>query len=46
MSPLFLLAGGLLVFGERLSRLQWLGIVALLVRLAIFFHDRLAELTC
>jgi drug/metabolite transporter (DMT)-like permease len=44
VSPLCLLAGGVLVFGERLSRLQWLGVVALVAGLAIFFHDRLAEL--
>ena len=44
VSPLFLLAGGLLVFGERLSPLQWLGMVALVAGLAIFFHDRLGEL--
>ena len=43
VSPLFLLAGGLLVFGERLSRLQWCGMAALIAGLAIFFHDRLAE---
>jgi drug/metabolite transporter (DMT)-like permease len=45
VSPLCLLAGGLLVFGERLSRLQWLGVAALVGGLAVFFHDRLAELT-
>ena len=44
VSPLCLLAGGLLVFGERLSRVQWLGVAALVAGLAIFFHDRLAEL--
>jgi drug/metabolite transporter (DMT)-like permease len=44
VSPLCLLAGGLLVFGERLSRVQWAGVGALVVGLAIFFNDRLAEL--
>jgi drug/metabolite transporter (DMT)-like permease len=44
VSPLCLLAGGLLVFGERLSLLQWAGVCALVAGLAIFFNDRLAEL--
>jgi drug/metabolite transporter (DMT)-like permease len=41
LAPIFLLLGGLALFGERFSRLQWLGLGALLVGLALFFNRRL-----
>jgi drug/metabolite transporter (DMT)-like permease len=43
LAPVLLLFGGLLVFRERFAPLQWAGCVVLLVGLAVFFHDRLAE---
>jgi drug/metabolite transporter (DMT)-like permease len=43
LAPVLLLFGGLLVFRERFAPLQWAGCAVLLVGLAVFFHDRLAE---
>ena len=43
LAPLFLLFGGLVVFRERFAPLQWLGFAVLVTGLAVFFHDRLAE---
>jgi len=43
LAPVLLLLGGLLVFKERFGPLQWAGCVVLAVGLAVFFHDRLAE---
>ena len=45
LAPLFLLLGGLWIFRERFSRLQWAGLVALLSGLVLFFHDRFAGLS-
>lgn len=45
LAPLFLLLGGLVIFRESFSPLQWVGFAALLSGLALFFHDRLAVLT-
>lgn len=44
LAPLFLLLGGLVVFREPFSRLQWIGLGALVAGLGIFFHDRLYTL--
>lgn len=41
LAPIFLLLGGLALFGERFSRAQWLGLGTLLVGLALFFNRRL-----
>jgi drug/metabolite transporter (DMT)-like permease len=41
LAPLLLAVGGLGVFGERFTRLQWLGFVVLLLGLAVFFRDQL-----
>ena len=43
LAPMFLLFGGLLVFRERFAPLQWAGFGVLVAGLAVFFHDRLAE---
>ena len=43
LAPLFLLFGGVLVFRERFAPVQWLGFGVLVAGLAVFFHDRLAE---
>jgi drug/metabolite transporter (DMT)-like permease len=44
LAPLFLLFGGVLVFRERFVPLQWAGFALLVTGLAVFFHDRVAEL--
>lgn len=44
LGPMFLLFGGLIVFKERFSGLQWLGFAVLMAGLFLFFHDRLLEL--
>jgi drug/metabolite transporter (DMT)-like permease len=43
LAPVLLLFGGLVVFRERFAPLQWAGFATLLAGLAVFFHDRLAE---
>jgi len=43
LAPLFLLFGGVFVFRERFAPLQWTGFAVLVVGLAVFFHDRIAE---
>jgi drug/metabolite transporter (DMT)-like permease len=40
-ASLFLLLGGLVVFRERFSRVQWLGAALLIAGLALFFNRRL-----
>ncbi len=44
LAPMFLLLGGLAVFGERFSSLQWMGLVVLVGGQALFFNRRLGEL--
>jgi drug/metabolite transporter (DMT)-like permease len=44
LSPVFLLTGGMLVFGERFRFRQWAGFGLLLAGLALFFNNRYAEL--
>jgi drug/metabolite transporter (DMT)-like permease len=44
LGPMFLLFGGLALFNERFSRVQWLGFAALLTGLGLFFNRRLPEL--
>lgn len=41
LANLFLLFGGLIVFGERFSQLQWFGFAILLAGLGLFFNRRL-----
>src|SRR5688572_6005320 len=45
LGPMFLLFGGLLVFKESFSKLQWVGFGFLLAGLALFFNGRIPELT-
>jgi drug/metabolite transporter (DMT)-like permease len=45
LAPMFLLLGGLAVFRERFSALQWLGFAILVIGLILYFHDRLGDLT-
>jgi drug/metabolite transporter (DMT)-like permease len=44
LAPLLLSAGGIVVFGERFTRVQWLGFGILLSGLVLFFSGRLAAL--
>ena len=44
LAPVLMLLGGLFLFGEPFSRLQWLGIVLLLAGLALFFSPRYGDL--
>ncbi len=43
-APVFFLFGGLALFRERFNRLQWLGVVAFIIGLLLFFNSRLDEL--
>jgi drug/metabolite transporter (DMT)-like permease len=45
LGPMILLFGGLVVFKEKFSGLQWLGFGVLMTGLILFFHDRLLELS-
>jgi len=44
LSPLLLLLGGLVVFRERFTALQWGGLVVLIGGMLLFFNRRLPEL--
>ena len=44
ISPLLVMLGGLLVFGEVFSRLQWLGFVTLIAGQVLFFYPRYSDL--
>lgn len=44
LAPMLLLAGGVLVFRERLAPAQWAGFAVLAAGLGLFFNDRLPEL--
>ena len=43
-APIFLLLGGVFVFGESFTRRQWLGLVILVAGIVLFFHDQLGEI--
>ena len=40
LAPVFMLLGGMICFGERFRRLQWLGVALLFAGLALFFSPR------
>lgn len=44
LAPMFFLLGGLIVFRERFSALQWIGFAVLLLGLTLFFNRHLPEL--
>lgn len=44
LAPVLLLVGALVLFGERFSPFQWLGMAALVFGLLLFFNDRLTDL--
>ena len=43
-APIFLLLGGVFVFGEAFSGRQWLGLTLLVGGLVLFFYDQLGEI--
>ena len=45
LAPMLLGLGGILVFGERYERLQWLGLGVLLAGLGVFFSGQLRAVT-
>ncbi len=45
LGPMFLLFGGLIIFKEYFSRLQWVGFAVLSAGLVLFFNNRLPELS-
>ncbi len=45
LAPLFLLLGGVLFLGEAFAPRQWLGFLALIGGLLLFFHARLGDFT-
>lgn len=44
LAPILFLLGGLLIFREAFSRLQWIGLVVLVAGLLLFFNQRLPAL--
>ena len=44
LAPILFLLGGLLIFKETFSRLQWIGLVVLVAGLLLFFNERLPRL--
>ena len=44
LAPMFFLLGGLIVFKEKFSVLQWIGFAVLLLGLALFFNRHLPDL--
>ena len=44
LAPILFLLGGLLVFREAFSRMQWIGLAVLIAGLALFFNERLPGL--
>lgn len=43
LAPLFVVLGGVVLFRESFRRLQWLGLVLLVLGLLLFFNRRLSE---
>lgn len=43
VAPLLMAVGGIVVFGERFTRMQWIGTGVLLLGLGLFFSDQLVE---
>ncbi len=43
-APIFLLLGGVFVFGESFTRRQWLGLAILIGGIVLFFHNQLGEI--
>ena len=44
LAPVFLLCGGIMVFGERFRVVQWIGVAILIAGLLLFFNRRLEQI--
>lgn len=44
LAPFILMFGSILFYGERFGKLEWCGVVLLLIGFSLFFNDRLAEI--
>lgn len=44
LAPFILMFGSIGIYGERFGRLEWCGVVMLLIGFGLFFNDRLAEI--
>ncbi len=44
LAPISFLLGGLVIFGERFTRIQWIGLTLLVLGLLLFFNQRLPAL--
>jgi drug/metabolite transporter (DMT)-like permease len=44
LAPILFLLGGLVIFGESFSRIQWVGVIILVGGLLLFFNQRLPAL--
>lgn len=44
LAPLLLLIGSVILFREKFSAMQWLGVVALTAGMLLFFHQRLTNI--
>jgi len=44
LAPFILLFGSILFFGEKFGRLEWLGVILLLIGFSLFFNDRLSDI--
>ena len=44
LAPFILLFGSIFFFGEKFGRLEWLGVVLLLLGFALFFNNRLEDI--
>jgi drug/metabolite transporter (DMT)-like permease len=44
LAPIFMLLGGLVIFRETFTPLQWVGFVIMLCALMLFFNERLSEM--
>ena len=44
ISPMLLMLGGIIIFRERFSPIQWIGLVILICGLLFFFHGRIEKI--
>ena len=44
LAPLLFLIGSVILFKERFSAVQWLGVLGLIAGMLLFFHQRLADI--
>ena len=44
LAPFILLFGSIFFYGEKFGRLEWLGVILLLLGFSLFFNDRLSDI--